>query len=357
MSLATAARHRYLAWPRYDRAADLDALARTFGGTLAERRDVCLCLRHDATIDIPVDAAITALNAAFAAALGDKVEIEVLLVDNALDEAAWRLLGASVTGVLSLPSSAEPQRQARLGSLGHQPITSEAELRRHLRGGKDIKVTALVSTYKSAAFMRGCLEDLVSQTLYARGELEILIIDSGSPENEGEIVRELQQRHPDIRYVRTERETLYAAWNRGIKLASGKYLTSANADDRHRGDALELMASHLDAHPGIALVYGDSMVTQKPNETFERSSAQHRFNWPPYNYAALLGRCTIGPQPMWRKVLHERYGMFDETFVVTARSRRARPRRHPRLRSPNRPILPCRSSSRPSIGPTSCDGR
>lgn len=316
ISLATAARHRYLAWPRYDRPADLDALARTFGAVMAERRDVCLCLRHDIRSDIPVAAAVSALNAAFAAALGADFEIEVLLVDNNLDDAAWRSLGASVTGVLSLPSSAEPERQARLGSLGHAPIGSADELRRNLRGGKDIKVSAIVSTYKSAVFMRGCLEDLVVQTLYARGELEILVIDSGSPEKEGEIVREMQQRHPDIRYLRTERETLYAAWNRGVTLASGKYLTSANTDDRHRGDALELMARHLDSNPDVALVYGDALVTQQPNETFERSSAKHRFNWPPYSYAGLLRQCTIGPQPLWRKTLHDRYGMFDEKFFV-----------------------------------------
>src|SRR5687768_12897488 len=107
---------------------------------------------------------------------------------------------------------------------------------------KNPLVTALVSTYRSEAFMQGCLQDLVEQTLYAQGALEIVVIDSGSPENERAIVEQFQRRHPRIVYLRTERETLYAAWNRGIGAAGGKYLTNANTDDRHRRDALEILA-------------------------------------------------------------------------------------------------------------------
>lgn len=317
MPLATSAAHRILAWPRYDQAADLEALARGFGPELANNRDVCLCLRHDETADIPVGAAITALNAAFAAALGESVEIDVLLIDNPLDEAAWHALGASITEVLALPSSAEPARHARLAGLGHQLLVSGAELRRRLNGDAEPRVTALVSTYKSAAFMKGCLDDLVSQTLFARGELEILVIDSGSPENEGDVVREMQQRFPGIRYVRTERETLYAAWNRGIKLARGQYLTSANTDDRHRNDAMEVLARHLDANPQTAVAYADSLVTRQPHETFAKNSAEHRLNWPVFSYAELQRRCIVGPQPLWRKSLHERWGLFEDRFTVS----------------------------------------
>ena len=60
-------------------------------------------------------------------------------------------------------------------------------------------VTAFVSTYASENFMRGCLEDLLNQTLGKR--LEIIVIDSGSPEREGDIVREYQKNHPNIRYI------------------------------------------------------------------------------------------------------------------------------------------------------------
>lgn len=93
-------------------------------------------------------------------------------------------------------------------------------------------VTAIVSTYNAERFMRGCLEDLVAQTLFS--EMEVLVIDSGSQQGESAICAEYARIHPRIRLIRTEREPLYAAWNRAIPLARGKYLTNANTDDRHR---------------------------------------------------------------------------------------------------------------------------
>src|SRR5688572_6698772 len=97
------------------------------------------------------------------------------------------------------------------------------------------RVTAIVSTYQSERFIRGCLEDLEAQTI--AGQMEVIVVDSASPQNERQIVEEFQQRHSNITYVRTtERETLYAAWNRGIGMTRAPYITNANADDRHAPD-------------------------------------------------------------------------------------------------------------------------
>ena len=178
------------------------------------------------------------------------------------------------------------------------------------------KLTAIVSTYASARFMRGCLDDLVGQTLFMQGLLEILVIDSGSPENESEIVQEFQGRFPNIRLERTEREPLYVAWNRAIKLARGAYITNANTDDRHRSDAFELLSAHLDANPATAIVYADCLITKSPNETWEQNTAESRLDWPTFSFAELQRRCILGPQPMWRRKLHDQWGWFDTNFKI-----------------------------------------
>lgn len=172
------------------------------------------------------------------------------------------------------------------------------------------KVTAVVSTYKAERYLRGCLDDLIQQTL---GDgLEIVVVDSGSPEQEGEIVREYQQRHENIRYIRTElRETVYQAWNRGIAVANGQYITNANSDDRHRPDALERMAYALDNNNGLAVVYADCLITQTENDTWKNHQCTGVFHWPVFDPKLLFNVCFVGPQPMWRKSLHDKYGLFD----------------------------------------------
>ena len=118
-------------------------------------------------------------------------------------------------------------------------------------------LSAIVSTYNSERFLRGCLEDLERQTI--ANELEIVVVDSASQEDEGAIVKEFQERYSNLVYIRTqERETLYRAWNRGIKAASGKYVTNANVDDRHRADAMEILVQTLEENPDVTLVYADS---------------------------------------------------------------------------------------------------
>jgi glycosyltransferase involved in cell wall biosynthesis len=179
-------------------------------------------------------------------------------------------------------------------------------------------VTAIVSTYNAERFMRGCLQDLVDQTLLP--EMEILVIDSGSQQNEASICREFARSHPQIRYVRTDREPLYVAWNRAIGLARGKFLTSANTDDRHHPAFMARMARALEARPEVALAYADQFVSHSENEGFDCCLARgaRRRRWPDYTPADLLLRCITGSQPMWRAVLHEKVGRFDTRYRIAA---------------------------------------
>jgi len=210
-----------------------------------------------------------------------------------------------------------------------QPIT-ELEISRYLEifpdqqpsqpvqipSSGNFLVSAIVSTYNAEAFIRSCLQNLVEQTLFQKGQMEILVVDSGSQQNEGRIVRQFQSCYPNIRYLRTpQREPIYAAWNRAIRLASGKYLTSANTDDRHRPDALEILAETLEKNPKIALVYSDQVIAPIPLERFSARWGQ-LIPRPDYSYERLLFGCCVGSQPMWRKSLHEEFGLFDETLTV-----------------------------------------
>ena len=180
---------------------------------------------------------------------------------------------------------------------------------------KDYIVSAIVSAYNCERFIAGCLEDLERQTIADR--LEIVVVNSGSQENEETIVKKFQEKFDNIVYIKTEnRETIYKAWNRGIKSASGKYITNANADDRHRRDAFEVMVNELERDGNIDLVYADDIITETENETFEKHTPTGHLNCPDFDRYQLLCGCFIGPHPMWRKGLHERFGYFDGSFAV-----------------------------------------
>ncbi len=183
-----------------------------------------------------------------------------------------------------------------------------------IKDGKYL-VSAIVSVYNCERFIEGCIEDLESQTI--ADKVEIIIVNSGSQQHEEIIISKFQDRYTNIVYLKTqERETIYAAWNRGIKAASGKYITNANADDRHRKDAFEIMSNILESNGDIDVVYPSYRITHQENETFENSSNTEYLNRSAYDRYELLFKCLPGPFPMWRRLVHNSYGYFDESLQV-----------------------------------------
>ena len=178
-------------------------------------------------------------------------------------------------------------------------------------------LTAMVSVYRGAEWIQGCLENLREQTLFAQGLLQVVVIDARSPESEKSLVRPFLRKNPTrILYRRTwRRVTLYSAWNLAIRITSSRYLTSANVDDRHRMDALERLVEVLEGDSDVDGVYADQWITERPHETFANNSAKERWGWPDYDPAILRRRCILGPQPVWRRSLHDRFGWFDASFA------------------------------------------
>lgn len=180
---------------------------------------------------------------------------------------------------------------------------------------KNYLVSAIVSVYNCERFIAGCLEDLEQQTI--ADKVEIVVVNSGSQQNEEAIIKKFQQKFDNIVYIKTEnRETLYQAWNRGIKTASGKYIANANSDDRHRKDAFEITANEMEINSDIDFVYYDFIVTETENETFENCTPIGYLNMPEYDPYTLAHRPIFGHQPMWRKTIHEEFGYFDESLKV-----------------------------------------
>ena len=173
-------------------------------------------------------------------------------------------------------------------------------------------VSVVVSTYASEKFMRACLENLSQQTIFDR--CEIIVVDSGSPENERAIVAEFQQKFSNLRYLRTPRETLYAAWNRGLALARGRYFANVNTDDSLRNDALEILAASLDKHADCALSYADCAWTTQANDTFPSAHIVKTVKYPDYAPLETLFYCVTGCLQFFRTDTLRQLGGFDASL-------------------------------------------
>ena len=176
-------------------------------------------------------------------------------------------------------------------------------------------VSAIASLYKGRRFIESFLDNITSQTIFDRCEL--IIIDANSPEREDEVIAEFQKTYPNIVYKRINyRIGVYDAWNTGIELARGKYLTNTNVDDLRRLDSLELQARALERNPSIDVVYQDVFYTFDPFLSFDEvARLGFKSDFPVIAANNLLTFNSPHNAPMWRKTLHDEVGLFDTSFV------------------------------------------
>lgn len=174
------------------------------------------------------------------------------------------------------------------------------------------RVSIITSVFKGDSFIQGFMADIVQQSIFK--ECELIIINANSPGNEEQIITQYQKQYPNIIYIKLPMDPgLYEVWNIGLSIASSDFITNANLDDRRNPFCMEVQAITLENNAAVDLVYGDYLMTQTPNELFKNSGDclhAHILDFAPYN----MGYCLPGPQPMWRKSMHAKYGFFSTQF-------------------------------------------
>ena len=226
------------------------------------------------------------------------------------DVSRFGIMGTRVTMTVE-----EWQARARTGtaSAGASRPGSHARFPLQPRAS-EVDVSIICSLWRGGDFIERYLENITSQSIFA-DRCELIVVDAASPEGEGEAVRRHADRFGDrIVYHRMPyRAGIYVAWNVGVGLARGRYLTNANVDDLRRKDSLELQSSTLDALPNVDIVCQDFLYSADPDADFATIAGANVASDLPL--PTRNGFFTLNPPhnaPMWRASLHDRIGLFDE---------------------------------------------
>lgn len=96
-------------------------------------------------------------------------------------------------------------------------------------GNKNFLVSIIVPVYKAKQeYFEQCLESLVNQTYQ---NIEIIIIDDGSPDNCGDICDAYAANYSQIRVIHKKNEGVSVARNVGMEISHGEFLLFVDADD------------------------------------------------------------------------------------------------------------------------------
>ena len=91
------------------------------------------------------------------------------------------------------------------------------------------KVSIIVPIYNVEKYLSKCLDSLVNQTL---ADIEIIIVNDGSPDNSYKIVKDYLKKYPDkIKYYEKSNGGQGSARNLGLTKATGEYVGYVDSDD------------------------------------------------------------------------------------------------------------------------------
>jgi glycosyltransferase involved in cell wall biosynthesis len=106
------------------------------------------------------------------------------------------------------------------------------------------KASIIVPVYNTEKYLRQCLDSILNQTYQ---NLEILLVDDGSPDRSGAICDEYAAKDPRIRVIHTENRGVSAARNTAMQAVSGEYIIFVDSDDYVAAEYVENLMAGADA--------------------------------------------------------------------------------------------------------------
>ncbi|WP_051694391.1 glycosyltransferase family 2 protein [Desulfohalovibrio reitneri] len=165
-------------------------------------------------------------------------------------------------------------------------------------------VSVIIPTYNRARCVLDAIRSAVEQD---PPPLEVVVIDDGSTDNSGELIRDFG--HPLVRYQWQENKGLSGARNAGLRLARGDLCALLDSDDTWLPGKLAAQERIMREDPECALVYTD-MVETRFGELAHRSVLHEK------------GYQRLGEGYLYENLLHENFIIPSTVMLRTEDVRR-----------------------------------
>lgn len=101
-----------------------------------------------------------------------------------------------------------------------------------------IKISVIIPIYNTEKYLEKCIDSVLNQTLK---EIEIILINDGSPDKSDEICKKYLMNEDRIKYIEIKNSGVSAARNCGLNIVRGEYISFIDSDDFVEKEMLEGM--------------------------------------------------------------------------------------------------------------------
>ena len=127
-------------------------------------------------------------------------------------------------------------------------------------------VSVVVPIYKVQDYLKKCIDSILNQTY---DNLEIILVDDGSPDQCGQICDAYALKDKRIQVIHKENGGLSDARNYGMAVATGKYITFIDSDDFIHARYIEILL-RIVKEKQADIVVGDFCLFQESDECQEK---------------------------------------------------------------------------------------
>lgn len=160
------------------------------------------------------------------------------------------------------------------------------------------KYSVIIPVYKAEGTLKRCVDSLLCRP---REDVEIILVNDGSPDGSGAICEQYAAQYPQVRYLYKENGGVSTARNLGLQNAAGTYITFVDSDDFVSEDYFSAFDAALQSRDwdSIQMSYWRtdgvtvSAVIRKPFRAASRSELSS---------AVINAICAKTINPPWAKV-------------------------------------------------------
>ena len=136
------------------------------------------------------------------------------------------------------------------------------------------KFSVIMSVYNVEKYISEAIDSLINQTIGFEENIELIIVDDGSPDNSKEIALKYQEKYPNnIKVLSKSNGGQASAFNLGIKHVHGKYVNFLDSDDVLSSNAFEEVYDFFEEHSD------EVDLVSIPLMYFERKTGDHILNY------------------------------------------------------------------------------
>ena len=171
-----------------------------------------------------------------------------------------------------------------------------------------MKISVITAVYNAEKTIADTINSVIAG---GHDNIEHIIIDGGSTDGTLELIKSLE--HDKLKWISEKDSGIYDAMNKGIRLATGDYISTLNADDYYVDSIIGEVVKILEGYPETEIFHGD-ICYLKGNGSFI---------FPSHMKDAVKGtlrKCVHHPSSFVSRNVYDRLGMYDTSYRVSADS-------------------------------------